>query len=202
MSFPGSTSYWRQRYEEGGNCGPGAFGRLGKFKNEIINRFVAENAVQSVIEFGCGDGYQLRHALYPQYRGFDVSEVALNACRRIFAGDPSKSFALMDEYKGEKAELALSLDVIFHLVEDDVFERYMQLLFAAAERYVIVYSSNSDTNTGQEGNHVYHRTCTRWIEEYADGWALLEHIPNPFPYRGDFINESFSDFFIYAKSSY
>lgn len=44
------------------------------------------------------------------------------------------------------ADLSLSLDVIYHLVEDEVFETYINTLFKSARRYVIIYSSNSDDN--------------------------------------------------------
>ena len=39
----------------------------------------------------------------------------------------------------DRAELALSLDVIYHLVEDTVYESYMGQLFDSATKYVIVY---------------------------------------------------------------
>lgn len=55
-SFPGSAAYWEKRYERGGTSGPGSCGRLAQFKAEVVNRFVAEHDVQSVVEFGCGDG--------------------------------------------------------------------------------------------------------------------------------------------------
>jgi hypothetical protein len=39
-------------------------------------------------------------------------------------------------------DLELSLDVIYHLVEDEVFDAYMRSLFAHAGRFVVIYSSN------------------------------------------------------------
>ena len=47
----------------------------------------------------------------------------------LFASDQTKSFAHMNDYGRQQAELALSFYVIFHLVEDDVFESYMRTLF-------------------------------------------------------------------------
>src|SRR5215210_4430947 len=46
---------------------------------------------------------------------------------------PAKTFKLMEEYAGESAELALSLEVIYHLVEDEVFESYMRRLFGSSK---------------------------------------------------------------------
>src|SRR5690348_14977223 len=119
--FQGSAHYWTRRYELGGDSGSGSQGQLAAFKADVLNGFVEEESVKSVIEFGCGDGNQLTLARYPLYVGFDISPEAVARCRRLFANDSSKSFALVAEYLNETAELALSLDVVFHLVEDSVY---------------------------------------------------------------------------------
>ena len=100
---------------------------------------------------------------------------------------------------GKRAELALSLDVIYHLVEDGVFSQHMRTLFAAADRFVIIYASDSDANDEHEGRHVRHRKFSRWVAENQPSWELLEHVPNRYPYRGDYRKGSFADFFIYAR---
>lgn len=198
--FPGSAAYWEERYRTGGTSGAGSYAFLAEFKAEVLNGFVAEHGVRTVIEFGCGDGNQLRLAKYPSYVGFDVSSSAIERCRQIFAGDSSKSFRSVAEYAGERAELALSLDVIFHLVEDSVFDEYMQRLFGASERYVIVYSSNTSSNFGVENDHVKHREFTRWVEERAPGFRLIRHVPNRYPYAGDHHAGSFADFYVFERS--
>jgi len=163
------------------------------------NLFVARRGVRSVVELGCGDGNQLRLAEYPEYVGFDISRTAIERCRELFRDDPGKSFRLMDEYAGERADLALSLDVIYHLVEDDVFESYMRTLFDAAERYVIVYASDTDDNRGFEGTHVRHRKFTRWVESHRPDWKLTEHLPNRHPYRAEDGTGSFATFFTFER---
>lgn len=126
VEFPGSEAYWEQRYRTGGNSGAGSYNQLAQFKSEVLNALVAERGIRSVIEYGCGDGNQLRFAKYPRYLGFDVSAEAVRLCQQAFAADGSKSFKLLSEYSGEIAELVMSLDVIYHLIEDDVFEDYMR----------------------------------------------------------------------------
>src|SRR5262249_12471902 len=73
LKFQGSASFWEGVYQKGETSGPGSYGRLAVFKAEILNKFVREKAVNSVIEFGCGDGAQLELATYPKYVGVDVS---------------------------------------------------------------------------------------------------------------------------------
>ena len=96
-----------------------------------------------MIEFGCGDGNQLSLVRYPRYLGLDVSPHAVELCRERFSGDHTKEFRVLGEYAGETADLALSLDVLYHLVEDEVFDAHMRTLFAAGERFVIVFSTNA-----------------------------------------------------------
>jgi SAM-dependent methyltransferase len=82
--FPGSKRYWENRYCQGGNSGAGSYGELAEFKAETLNKFVAENNIHSVIEFGCGDGNQLMLANYPYYTCVDVSPKAIEICRELF----------------------------------------------------------------------------------------------------------------------
>jgi SAM-dependent methyltransferase len=196
-----SAQYWERRYRSGGNSGPGSYHHLAEFKAGVLNRFVSEHGVESVVEFGCGDGNQLALAEYPSYLGVDVSPAAVSACKQRFATDSSRTFLLASDYDGSCADLALSLDVIFHLTEDEVFEAYMRRLFDAASRFVIIYSSNQDEQIAPVSIHVRHRTFRRWIEkEMSAEWKLLERIPNAYPYRGDYKTASYSDFYIYGKS--
>lgn len=196
--FPGSANYWQQRYESCGNSGAGSYSELAEFKAEIINSFVRANTIETVIEHGCGDGNQLRLAEYPSYLGFDVSLAAINRCREIFSNDTAKEFKLSSDYAGEKAQLALSLDVVYHLVEDHVFESYMKLLFQSSERFVIIYSSNTSDNRGNKDVHVKHREFSEWVEKNKVRWKLQRHIPNRYPCMNG--KGSFADFYVYEKS--
>jgi len=195
-----SGKYWDERYAHGGNSGPGSYGHLARFKADMLNAFVREHAVASVIEFGCGDGNQLALAQYPRYAGYDISAAALALCRDRFAGDSTKEFFLAADYDQRQADLALSLDVIFHLTEDDVYEAYMRTLFAASRRYVAVYSSDRDEPASPGSIHVRHRAFTRWVDAQSGSpWTLVRKVSNAYPYDGDYHATSFSDFYFYEK---
>ncbi len=165
--FTGSKEYWERRYVRGGTSGRGSYGELARYKAEFLNEFVRTHGVHSVIEFGCGDGNQLSLGAYPEYIGLDVSKSAILRCRDRFREDTSKSFFL---YDGEafidrrplfRADLALSLDVLFHLIEQAVWESYLRHLFSAAERFVICYSSDSDSPSREA--HIRHRAFSGWV---------------------------------------
>lgn len=177
--FHGSAAYWDRRYETGSDSGAGSYGRSAAFKAEFLNELVTAHAIESVVELGCGDGNQLSLARYPSYLGLDVSPTAVAACRARFAGDETKRFELLRDLAGEVAELALSLDVVFHLVEDEVFEAHMRALFAAASRYVVVYSTDTNLRTPFDRAHVRHRRVTDWTERMRDEWRLVQRQKRP-----------------------
>jgi len=199
--FAGSVPYWEERYAAGGDSGAGSYGKLARFKAEVINAFVANHEIDSVIEFGSGDGHQLSLATYPRYVGYDVSASAVARCRTRYASDPTKSFALLSEYGGEQADLTLSLDVIYHLVEQDVFESHMRALFGAARRFVMIYSSNVDGGRQLGGAHEKHRHFTPWVETHISDWKLIEKIPNAYAYKERTGRGSLADFYVYAKDA-
>lgn len=197
--FRGSEHFWEQRYSTGGTSGPGSYNHLAEFKAEILNAFVRENMIYKVIEYGCGDGNQLKLADYPNYLGFDISSAAIAICRQAFENDKTKNFKSMKDYDGECAPLTVSLDVIYHLVEDEVFHSYMKRLFDSSERFVIVYSSDTDINLPGQAPHVRHRKFTKWVENNRPGWKLIQYIPNRYPLKDDQQKQSFADFYIFEK---
>lgn len=195
---PWSAAYWQARYRQGGNSGAGSSGHLAQFKAEVINQIVSDNRITSVVEFGCGDGRQLQLADYPAYTGLDVSPEALRLCLERFSDDPNKRFLAVGEDPGN-AELSLSLDVIFHLVEDQTYDCYMSQLFAHALRFVVIYSSNRDEITRDV--HVRHRNFSNWVMLREPDWQLVRCVPNRYPFDPRAPNvTSFSDFYIFGRN--
>jgi len=155
-----------------------------------------------VLEIGCGDGNQLSLADYSSYVGIDAAPSALEMCAKRFHGKRNYLFLLdTDEnYRWARAEyrpdLVLSLDVIFHLVEDDLFERYMTNLFSFDSRFVVVYSSNGNFHVNAP--HIRNWKFSDWVARKAPGWELAERVPNRFPWQDtDPEGTSFCDFYIY-----
>jgi SAM-dependent methyltransferase len=193
-AFAGSTAYWDERYRQGGTSGPGSYGETAAYKAEFVNWFVEEHAIRAVVELGCGDGHQLSLFRFPSYLGVDVSATAVERCRALFEDDGTKNFAMyspgtkLPEASG--SELGLSLDVIFHLVEDHLFDTYMQDLFSVATQFVIIYSTNHNEWTAWP--FVRHRAFSEWIDANALDWRLCDQVPSPQP-------GLFLDFFVYGR---
>jgi len=198
-AFPGSTTFWESRYRGGGTSGSGSYGRLAQFKAEVLNEFVRVEGIRTVIEFGCGDGAQLELARYPEYVGVDVATVPIQRCSVRFAQDSTKRFYLTGSMPSDLGafDLALSLDVVFHLVEDPVFDSYMRSLFERAKSHVIVYSSNYDD--WSESPHVRHRQFTSWIAKNVPVWQQTGFLANRFPFDGKRPDDtSFADFYFFS----
>jgi len=120
--------------------------------------------------------------------------------RTRFSSDPQKSFYRTGEAPNDlSAEFALSMGVVYHLVEDDIFDAYMRVLFAAATRYVVICTSSEDEPW--HSPHVRHRKFTDWIEHNEPAWRVAQHIPNEYPYDpADQEHTSFADFYMFANS--
>jgi hypothetical protein len=202
--FPGSQEYWEERYAGGGTSGRGSYGELAAYKAKFLNEFVRDRRISSVIEFGCGDGSQLLQTKYPNYIGLDVARTAIALCSTRFESDRTKSFflydprAFIDQHGIFRAQLALSLDVIYHLTEDAVFELHMRHLFAAAEQFVIAYSSNTERPDVEP--HIRHREFTAWVAAALPEWRLAQRVPNPYPMSDDRRSGSFADFFVFQRA--
>jgi hypothetical protein len=192
--------FWEDHYRAGGHSGPGSYNRLAEFKAEFLNAFVERNGIKTVIEFGCGDGNQLSLATYPSYLGVDVAPAAIELCQHKFAGRPDRAFVDRSELaEGTAADLALSLDVDFHLVQDAGYDRYMRRLFDAAGEWVVIYASNLERT---EGPLMRHRRFTAWVERNRPDFRLEQHVPNRYPFDpADPGNTSTADFYVYRKVS-
>ena len=193
-----SAQYWEARYAKGRNSGPGSYNRLAEFKAEVLNAFVDTHKVKSVLELGSGDGAQLALAEYPKYIGVDIAPAVIAKARAKYEGDPTKSFVLVGDLSNEKAELTLSLDVIYHLIEDPVFEAHMRDLFDRSTRFVAIYSSN--TGELADSVHVRHRKFSDWVDANRSHFKLIKTIPNAYPFDpADPDNTSFADFYFYER---
>ena len=197
--FRSSSLYWEQRYQVGEGSGIGSYSKYAEYKAEVLNRFFADHDIRKVADFGCGDGNQLKSLKCAEYLGLDVSPSAVEQCRALYRHDPTKTFLVnsgpdaMAKVREFGPELTMSLDVIYHLVEDDTFERYLTNLFELSSRYVVVYSTNFDRR--YDFPHQVDRKFTDYVAKHMRGWRLLEALANP--HKGP---DTQSDFYIYEKT--
>ena len=199
-----SRNYWENRYVKGGTSGAGSYGDLANFKAKIVTGLLKEYQIQSVVEFGCGDGNQLGLIPYPSYIGLDVSKTIIGKCKELYVNDKSKSFFLYDHECFEdkhgifEADMSISLDVIYHLIEDEIYFSYLKHLFQSGSKLVVIYSSN--INIDKFNQHEHHRKFSDDVDSLFKNWSLAKVIENEFPsteYSDD--SNSLARFYIYSK---
>jgi hypothetical protein len=196
-----SKKFWDDRYKNGGNSGAGSYNNLATFKAEIINNFIENNKIKSIIDYGVGDGNQLKliNTENKTYTGIDVSEFILNKCNEIFKNDNTKQFIHIDNINNLQGDLVMSNDVIYHLIEDKVYNDYMYNLFSMSKKYVIIYAHDEDIN---HCLHVKFRKFSTYIDNNFPEWKLIQIIPNKYPQLKlgkDNEKTSVCDFYIYQK---
>ena len=204
--FKGSGDYWEERYQNEGNSGSGSYDHLAEYKAEFLNDFISKNKLTTIMEFGCGDGNQLIIAKYPNYIGLDISPTAVKMCYNRFKTDKTKSFyvynsmAFADNARIFNADITLSLDVLYHLVEKEIFETYLLHLFSAADKFVIIYASDYNQKEEPIHQHENRRSFTDFISKNISQWKLLEVVKNKYPVSSHGSKGSLSDFYIYQKA--
>ena len=106
----------------------------------------------------------------------------------------------MENYNNSLADLALSIDVIYHLVEEEVYKNYLKLLFNGSSNLVVIYSSNEEVYN-PEFPHVKHRLFSEYVKKEFSDYRMIQHIPNKYPFDSEVRESSRADFFIYRKNT-
>lgn len=172
-----SNQYWKERYANGGNSGSGSYGENAKHKADVINDYIKKFNVKTISDFGCGDGNQISLLVgFDKYMGFDVSAHALYICHEKFKENKKMNFcSLMSDLP--IADLCLSLDVLYHILDQSDYDNYMKTLFNKSNKYVLIFSSNHDDNN-HNAQHIFHRKFTDWVEKNENIFELVESIDN------------------------
>lgn len=190
-----SHYYWEKRYVNGETSGLGSYGELAIYKAHVINEIVQEKGVKTVYEHGCGDGNNLRYySSIEMYTGGDVSKTAIEAREKEYEGQTNRNFVHLN---GEsiirelRADLVLSLDVLYHLVDSEVFISYIEDLFHMADKHVLIYAG--DFTRAQDGPHIRFREFTPYLSARFPCWILERSFRKPTHLK------SAADFFLYSR---
>ena len=185
-----STQYWIDRYKNGGDSGKGSYGIFGKLKSEFLNNFIERYEIKNVLELGCGEGDHLKNIPSSvEYLGHDVSDLIVKKNRKQF---PNLKFTSSKNIKG-KFDLTLSMDVILHLIDDEVYKDYMKNLFSKSKKYVIIYDADQDTTSFKMAPHNKYRKFTKDIPEE---FKLISKFENP--HKGE---NTKADFYVFRKNT-
>jgi len=179
-SFNDSSSYWKNRYYFGGNSGKGSYGQEAEFKAQHLNNLIKKFNFDAIIELGCGDGNNAKYYDTNNYFGFDISSDAVEICKKKFKKRTNFNFFEIDENFPQKIsdikksynlqnELVISFDVMFHLIEDSIYEDYINKLENTSNKFMLIYSTDFDGNGTM--SHVKHRAYSADLAN--KGWKEL-----------------------------
>ncbi|CAE8603182.1 unnamed protein product [Polarella glacialis] len=178
--------------------------------------------VDSMLDLGVGDGCQMLMLLktMPQLArvwGLDVSRTIVNALQTFVPGKEElletfqplggeldvqffhyDGFVLPAELERERFDVVLSLQVIMHLLEDELFEAYMRILFSLSKKYVIIQNDNVAHPTL---NHLRGWRFTDWVERNAQDWRRLARAPMRSLCPEDTCNRTNDALWLYAHKS-
>lgn len=172
-----SQQYWNARYDKGEGSGWGSEGKALQHKAAEINNIILDNSVSSVVDLGVGDGKLLNELTgFDLYFGYDISITAINKLKSnskyANAEGCFPQYHFYDDIKQlPYADLAMSVDVIYHILEDDRYKEYMDTLFSKS-KLVYIYSTNKDETAR---GHVRHR---EFLKDVPEDWELIENIPS------------------------
>lgn len=188
-----SNGYWENRYKSGLTSGNGSYGFLAEYKAEVINNFIQDNNIYSLLEYGCGDGNQLSKIKCKKILGVDVSKTAIEKCK-ILIPEGTFQTILSDLKNIEKTDLLLSLDVIYHLIDDEIYNNYIKNIIDYKCKFLIIYAANFEDD-GTFAKHVKPRKFTE-NKELNSEYELIKFEKNRYPSLNH--NQgSFSDWFFY-----
>jgi glycosyltransferase involved in cell wall biosynthesis len=199
-----SNIYWENRDRSGGSLGAGSHDVLANYRARVLNLFAEKNAISSFAEMGSGDGNQLSFFNFPRYTGFDISQTTIERTRVIYREKPNYQFVWLGEPSldwethEDAYDCALSLDVLFHLVDDTIYVDYLDQLFSLSSRYVVIYASNFNGPDIRGASHVRHRKFTDDIAHRFPQWTLLKFIENPYKFK----ESTEADFAIYSLNEF
>jgi len=150
-----SNTYWETRYKNNSNSGHGSYGEFQKFKTEYINNVIKTYNIKTINELGTGDGNMLStYTGFDLYTGFDVSDTILNKLKNKFKDNNSIKFVSNPNIM-EPADLTMSIDVSYHIINNNLFYEHLDLLYNKSLKYILIYSSNSNEKYGNY--HILHR---------------------------------------------
>lgn len=157
------SQYWDRRYALGGNSGAGSRGDELDAKVRLVQTLVDGLKLKSVLDLGCGDGFFASRIEVDEYVGYDVSSVAVNRCRTFVP-----RYEFLDRVPTRDFDLILSMDVIFHLVNDLDYHEYMKTLWRKTTNVALVYGTDRDERGRQ---HVLHRS---WVKDIPPDFTAVE----------------------------
>jgi len=168
-----TKNHWNNTYVTGGNSGVGSYRKdLYEYKLNFIKKLIVNQNIKSVFDFGCGDGHQLSEIVVGKdvesYIGIDISPYIIEENKKKYK---DKIYYNLEEYEFDKKDtfdLVLCLDVLYHIMEENLFNQTIGNLFKLSKKYVLIYAVDKDL---LHSSTMHFRTFTNKI---PNNYKLIE----------------------------
>lgn len=165
-----SPLYWENRYSQRWNSGAGSYGEDAHSKSNYINDVIKKYNLKTINDYGHGDGNQLTYIKgFDKYYGYDVSKTIRDICINRYKGEDNYRF-IDTPSKFIKADLSMSLDVLYHIIEEKLYVEYLKTLFSIGE-YVLIYAVDDNVSGAP---HYKAREFTPYIKKTFPNFKLIE----------------------------
>lgn len=131
-------NYWDNRYASGGNSGLGSIGKHKEWKWNTLNNNI-EN-ITNIIDVGCGDLSFMDNHTIENYTGIDISNTIIEANK---TKHPEWKFICSSADKrisGLKGDVVFCHDVLFHIVDDEVYNNIILNLIEYSNKYISIFT--------------------------------------------------------------
>ncbi|MCD6476962.1 MAG: sulfotransferase, partial [Candidatus Aenigmarchaeota archaeon] len=132
--------FWDFRYSNSPELGSG-WGSRGLpliYKKEIIKEIVEYYKPNSILDVGCGDSEVTSDIKVDNYLGIDISQVVVDTLRAKY---PKRKYLCTDFLKvdlSEKSDLTICLDVVIHLSQKEIYQRFVKKLVNSTKHVGII----------------------------------------------------------------
>jgi len=188
-----SFKYWENRYNSGGNSGNGSYGEGLKNKALLLNNLINKYDLKSISDVGCGECTLLPYLQgIRKYYGYDISPTVLSKISKNNQDGFSKEFILLtNNTKIVSSDLVLSLEVIFHQVNDDEYLDYMRKLVNSNGEYLLILTMNEGIlkTNHIKNRHIKYRDISKFMD--STNYSLVEKFP---------FTERTSTYYLYKKN--
>lgn len=133
-----SEKYWTNRYQKKLGSGKGSIGKVGKYKHEILKKYLRDYENFSFLDFGNGDLSFWKGNPPTNYVGIDIAENIQEINRKKV----DRTFITTDlsEELGLKADVVICFDVLFHILEEVDYVNILINLSESSEKYIFIYN--------------------------------------------------------------
>lgn len=147
-----NSSYWENRYQEGGTSGEGSIGDKREWKWKIISQYCS--SINHVIDVGCGDNCFWEGKDCEHYTGIDISSTIIERNKQK---RPKWNYIICpaEENLNISAPIVFCFDVLFHILDDEKYEKILRNLASYTEDKLFIYTwINNPFNNNETKKYV------------------------------------------------